>query len=280
MLLSFERIPRPVLLVGCDELRNTIANLLRGWHIERIAAQGAPQPAITIKKTTKGYRRTSEWLSDPEIFTDRVDTVCDFFLDLIKLYLSNDNSMLCLHCAAVKLGDGLVVFPSSHGVGKSTLCTHLSAIGAKVFSDDVLPIISATNEGMAPGILPRLRLPLPEDSDSVFTDYVNERRGPHSDRFLYLDLKEEELAPLGSNLPIIGFVLLERNPDGDNEMTEAPTSEVLKSSILRNFSQEVSPLDILDRLHTIVDGARCFTLRYSSAKNGAELLYKTFSEAI
>ncbi len=248
--------------------------------MERIAAADAPQPAITIKKTTKGYRRTSDWLSSPEFFVDKVDTVCDFFLDLIKLYLSNDNSMLCLHCAAVRLGDGLVVFPSAHGVGKSTLCAHLAAIGCQVFSDDVLPILSSTNEGMAPGILPRLRLPLPKGDGSLPENYVNERRGPQSDRFLYLNLKESELAPLGKSLPIIGFVLLERAMNEGDELIETATSEVLKSSILQNFSQEVSPLDILERLHNIVDGAQRFTLRYSSAKNSAELLRKTFPEVL
>ncbi len=279
MLLAFEKLPRPVALSGCEDLAQVIADVLRGWEIRVIASPGAPQPAIAITKTSRGYRRTSPWLSKPTVFANKVNAVCDFLIDLIKYYISEDGSLLCLHCAAVQIGGGLVVFPSPYRAGKSTLAVHMAAAGMRLFADDVMAIDGSTGQGMASGILPRLRLPLSEGQDPAFGDFVSRRGGPKSSRFLYLNLEEDEVAPLGTSAPIIGFVLLQRREGGKTELIETPKSEILKNAILRNFSHEVAAIDVLDRLHALAGGAGCFTLGYASPMEGARLLGEAFGSA-
>ena len=275
MLLAFEGLKRPVALIECHELAAGIAAVLRGWRIDEVPAEAHASPAITIRGTEDGYRRESEWLTEAVEFDDAVDAVCDFLVDLIKAFVADTPPLLCLHSAAVTIGDGLVMFPSPYRAGKSTLVIHLAAAGARVFADDVLPL-GAGNEGLAPGILPRLRLPLRDDAGEAFHRFIDRRRGPANDHYLYVALTEEELAPREIGAPIRGIVLLERMPAARPELLEVGAGEVLKRTIMRDFAYEVSALDALERLHAVVAGARCFTLRYDDGEQAARLLCEAF----
>lgn len=276
MLLAFEGMSRPVALDGCDELVQDIAAILRGWRVREVPASAAPSPLITIRKTARGYDRVSPWLSKPVVFRHKVDAICDFLVDLIRGYIADNRSLLCLHCAAVAFENRLLVFPSTYRAGKSTLSIHLAATGARLFGDDVLHIEGSNNNGVAPGILPRLRLPLPDGADDGSYEFVRHRSGPQSSRYLYVNLTDGELAPFGTSAPIHGFVLLQRDTAANPELIPASKGEILKHSILRNFSRNMSALDILDRLHAIVDGAECFTLRYATSEQAAALLRDAF----
>jgi hypothetical protein len=276
-LLEFAGVSRPVALVGCGELVSVIRAVLRGWKVRETAAPSTDDAVMTIRKTARGYRRESRWLSRPTTYPDPVNAVCDFLVDLIKAYVADQPSMLCLHTAAVELGDGLVIFPSVYKAGKSTLSIHFAASGARLYADDVLPIAGGSNEGVAPGLLPRLRVPLPDDAGPRFDDFVARRRGPESGRFLYVDLDEDELAPHGARAPIRGIVLLERADVDTPTLTKLAASEALKRAIAQNFARDVPALDILDRLHAIADSAQCWELRYRSGEDAVAVLRDAFA---
>ncbi len=53
MLLAFEGLSRPVALVGCDDLIEPIAAVLRGWRFAEVAPSSAA-PVITIEATARG----------------------------------------------------------------------------------------------------------------------------------------------------------------------------------------------------------------------------------
>jgi len=274
--LTLENLPQPIALSGCEELVPIIAAVLSGWDIEATLPSSKLEPVITIEKTADGFKRTSPWLSQPIVFEDSVNAVCDLLVDLIKYYISENHSLLCLHCAAVQMGDGLIVFPSTYNAGKSTLAAYLAEAGMKLFADDVMPINGDDNRGVAPGIQPRLRLPLPENSGSSFRNFIDGKSGPRSQRFVYLDLGEDRLAPFGTIAPIHGFVLLQRENEGKATLSPAPKSEVLKSTVLRNFSRQVTAVDVLDRLFSLVGVADCHTLSYSCPKDAVQLLDDAF----
>jgi len=276
--LAFSAVPRPVLLKGCSDLIPIIEAVLRGWQVARFGDASAPDPVIAIERTGEGYRRTSDWLSDAAVFADPVDAVCDFLVDLIKAAVAADPGLLCLHCAAVRFGEGLVLFPSTYRAGKSVLAASLASAGARLFGDDVLPVIAESGRGMAPGILPRLRLPLPVDAAPDLAAYAEDRAGPRSARFLYLDPGPAKLAPLGETAPIRGAVLLERDPENRPSIVQAGTEEVLRNTILRNFARNFSGLETLNRLHRIVADGACYRLRYAEAAQAVALLKETFGD--
>jgi hypothetical protein len=271
LLIAFDNMKRPVALNGCDEMAPAIKSLLHGWSFHKVKAAQGPAPAITISKTRQGYSRQSEWLSEPVVYPNIINAACDFLVDAFKCVIADDPSLLCLHTAAVEFGDGLYLFPSTYNAGKSTLVTHLASLGLKVFADDVL-YLTADNLGMSPGVLPRLRQPLPEDGGDVFDTFVNARGGPQSSRFLYLKLKANEIAGYRECAPIKGIIELHRDPQATLDMQPASTADILKRTILQNFSEQVSALETLDRLHRLSDGAKRFTLRYGDGASAARYL--------
>lgn len=278
MQLKFEPCTCPVLLEGCEELVPVIESLLRGWTVSAHSGMTPDAPVIRIRRTPAGYERTSPWLAKAKTYRHPVNAACDFLVDLIKALNADQPDMMCLHSAAVAFPSGLVVIPDTYKSGKSTLAAHLVAAGVPVFGDDVLPVRGEAGLGVAVGILPRLRLPLPATSPPDFETFVAAHRGPASPRFLYLDLPHELLPPFGATAPIAGFVELHRVDDpGEPELLPGNRSELMKKTILRNFARELPSADILDQIHALIAAADCYTLRYSAADTAARLLQRTFA---
>lgn len=276
MLIAFDDMKRPVALNGCDEMAGAIESILHGWSFHKVKASQVPAPAITITKTSQGYSRQSQWLAKPAIYPNIINAACDFLVDAFKCYIAEDPTLLCLHTAAVDFGDGLYLLPSTYNAGKSTLSAHLAALGLKVFADDIL-YITQHNLGMAPGILPRLRQPLPDDGGKSFDDFIAQRRGPHSSRFLYLKPHPGELASYREKAPIKGIIELHRDPQAPLEMLPATTADILKRTLMQNLSEQVAALETLDRLHGICQAGRRFTLRYPDGASAARYLIEQLS---
>lgn len=271
-LLAFADIGTPVALMGCDELAPISRQILRGWDMRDSVAAAATQTDIVISRTEKGYIRRSPWSAKTVAFRHPVDAVCDFLVDLTNAPIADHPQLLCLHTAAVLIDEGLALFPGAYKAGKSNLSLHCAAAGFRLFGDDVLPIDGESKVGIAAGILPRLRLPLPDNSDAAFTDFVTRHEGPRSDRYLYVDLEPASFAPRGTRAPITAIVLPERIDMGSPDIAEISRSEALKRAILQNFSRTQPAIDILDHLHDIVAGARCFELRYRTGEEAVDLL--------
>ena len=274
--LSFANLRAPVVLTGCASLSGVIGPILQGWDISPYEGPHDVEPIIRIEKSGSSFVRYSRWLKEPVGFKDPVDAVCDFLVDLTKAYLDTASGMMCLHAADAQFNDGLVIFPSTYRSGKSTLSVELARRGVRIFSDDVLPIRNEGNLGIAPGILPRLRLPVPKDVGAGFTHFVDSRMGANSDRYQYVDLHAHELAPLGTPAPISGIVLLDRDDTHTPELLAAKESDIVKSIILRNFSLNVTATDVLDRLIAVSQQSDIHILKYANVGQAADLLCQRF----
>jgi hypothetical protein len=275
-LFSFAGLHHPVEFINCGSLYRHLFEILRDWDIKKIEPSTEQLPVITIRKTNKGFERRSKWLSEPKIFRNPIDTVCDFIVDLIHAYVADNEGLLCLHCAAVEFKQGLVVFPNTYRAGKSILSLKLVSCGGQLFTDDVLPITSQGNFGMALGILPRLRLPLPEALEETFSNFAFEHAGPQNDRYLYVKLNKREQAELRTTSAIRGITILQRDTASKPALMKVKKSIVVKDVILRNFARQNPALEIVDRLYFIAEKADCYTLRYASLDQAVELLDDAF----
>lgn len=244
--------------------------------MEKTVSGNDEDPAIRLQKIADAYERHSAWLSKPIGFSDPVDTVCDFIVDLIHAYVADHDKLLCLHGAAVELKTGLMVFPNTYRAGKSILSLKLVSLGARLFSDDVLPVNHQDNSGIALGILPRLRLPLPETACQSLTAFIELRTGPQNQRYRYIRLDENELARRDTQAPVTAITILRRSSDARPSLVPARKSDVVRDMILRNFARQNPAIEIVDRLHTIVEQAECFTLTYDSLDQAANLLEEAF----
>jgi hypothetical protein len=201
-----------------------------------------------------------------------MNVICDVHDVFFDWFLQENPRHLCLHAAAVRVGRGLVCFPSVHKAGKSTLCVALAALGRLVYCDDVLPIEPRNNNGIAMGIMPRLRRPLPAEVRHALLDFIKARGGPADKDWLYVKLRESEIAPFGEQAPITSLVLLDRKRRGNARLVQVGRSEMLKELILQNFADQIPPAAIMDRLLAITLRAQCSRLHYSRISDAAKLL--------
>ena len=273
---DFAGLLHPVAFINCESLYPYMFTILRDWGMEKFDPGDDKPPIITIQKTTAGFERRSRWLSKPAISRNPVDAVCDLIVDLTHAYVADNKGLLCLHCAAVEFNQGLVVFPNTYRAGKSTLSLKLVSGGARLFTDDVLPISNQGDFGLALGILPRMRLPLPQEITPGFADFVTTRAGPQNSRYLYVKLGMNEQAALGTAAPIRGVTILQREKNAGAELLKAKKSLVVKDMILRNFARQNPGLEIINRLYAIVENAECYSLRYDNLDQAVDLLEDAF----
>ncbi|OFX14341.1 MAG: hypothetical protein A2516_03180 [Alphaproteobacteria bacterium RIFOXYD12_FULL_60_8] len=266
MLLTFADLNAPVRIPPSGTLVPILKQVLRGWEFRE---GGAGEATIRVVEGPGGYSRMSPWSSGGAVLSEAVDAVCDMLVDVTRQYLLDHPGLLMLHGAAVKVRGGLVVFPSTYAAGKSTLAAHLAHAGAQIYADDVLLLRETDNAGVASGVLPRLRLPLPEETKRIIPA---EALSAASSRFQYVDV---DVAPLGQAAPIVGLVLLERTGSGAKAIP-LTKAEVLKSLLLRRITGPVSAVEVLDRMSAVVDCSRFFKLRYETCEGAVEVLKQEF----
>lgn len=283
MLLKFNCLDNPIAFDGCEELVHVLRGVLCGWGGGEVVLDESSEtrPQIKMRRGPGGYERTSPWIKGAKVvLADPVDAVCDLLLDLERAYIGANDNLLALHAAAVEFDGGLTVFPSTHNAGKSTLCVLLGAAWAKVYADDVTPIIPGKDGkpamGVSPGLLPRLRLPLPDDLGDENARFINSRHGPKSESFLYVKMDKNQLAPLGQSAPVNRIVLLQREPGTTTQLVPAKNSEILKYTIMQSIGHEIDALEMLDNLNAMVGSAECLTLKYGTSADAARVLMESF----
>jgi len=268
----------------CPDVVDGLETILHGWKYRRIP-HPARRPDARVTKTPRGYVWHSAKLPKPAPWDRRppttamsvINDVHDVFFDW---FLEQRPGYLCLHGAAVRIGSGLVCFPSVHGAGKSTLCVALAALGEKVYCDDVLPIEARSNRGVAMGIAPLLRKPLPSELGARILRFVAGRAGPSDRRWQYVVLKDGEIAPFGELADIRALVLLERKARSAAKLTPLGKNEMLKEILLQNFARDRPPAAILGRLLRITERAACYRLRYGRIADAAVTVREALGRGI
>jgi hypothetical protein len=229
-------------------------------------------PQIIISWNDYSYVRESLWLQKSVKLKDCIDAVCDLTVDLIHSLAASTPGALCFHCAAVEFRKGLYLFPVTYRAGKSLLATYLCSHGARLFTDDALLITRDENLGVATGLLPRLRLPLPDQLGQEFREFVRNRSVLRNSRYCYVRLEGGEMVSYGTSAPVAGIILLERQPVSKPELVLEKRKEGIKEIILRNFARYTSPTGIVDRIQRIVDDGVCYRLTYQDVPEAANIL--------
>jgi hypothetical protein len=281
VILSFRATGWSLGLTGCPEVAAGLEAILHGWGIER-ADRGTPDAEIARGADGQGdafvwssAARPKPHLWDkrpPETAMSVVTDIHDVFIDW---FLDDHPDLLCLHAAAVEMSEGLVVFPSIGKSGKSTLTIALTARGHRFFCDDVLPVDPVSLEGQGLGIAPLLRKPIPETAGVA--DFVADRAGPGNERWTYVGLRADEMAPFGERKPIASLVLLERQEGASSSLAPLGKAEMLKEAILQNFGARGAPAMVLDSLTRLIAAKECYRLVYADVAQAADLLEERFA---
>lgn len=275
LYLNFQDLTAPVRLEGAPALLPLIGTVLTGWPHE-ITQTPSADPCVTIAAAVDGYTCTLPGGAAPKQW-DAVNTVCEMVVELAWEQIRSNPSWLCLHCAAVELNGRLVLFPNRRRAGKSTLTAVLAQRGHRVFTDDFLPVeIDAQGHmcGRANGILPRIRLPLPDSFSEVVKDWVRENPGPANTQYKYLEI--DRLAPRGAALPIGAVVILDRDGTAQPSLNPVSPPVALDEMIAQNFARTLHSGRILRASHGVAEAAELHRLHYASAEDAADLLETRF----
>lgn len=275
------RLPGPLRFNNCPELAQHTLALLRGWDALLSEPDAAASPFLTIRHKRDRFQWESESVLKSYTWARHaprsvMGALCEIHYEWSDWFVERNPGYFCLHCAGVRIGDGVVIFPSDQRAGKSVLAMQFARRGYELFGDDVVAIEPKTLEASALGLLPRLRVPHPPRLGQGFEKFVAQRPGFANHQYRYVGLRDSELAPLGSTAPIKGFVLLERLESGPSALEPVGQGETLARLIRKNFSRNMPVTRIFNSLRTITAGTQRLRLRYASGEAAIDALIERF----
>lgn len=276
--ILFGDLAQPVRFRGGDPLIAALGSILVGWDL-RPAGPDAPRPGLRLSRTREGaWRRVSPRHATPgaarqKVRRGLVEAVCGFHYELIDWYAEEHPEQVFLHAAAAELGEGLVLLPAVSRAGKSTLSLYLALRGARCFGDDVLGVEATSAQGVALGMLPRLRRAAPGAESPALQAFVRRHRVLASPNRIYVDPGPGRVAPRGEKAPIAAVVLLDRRPRGPTRLTPLSPADALEA-LLRQAFGRLAAGPTLDTLCRVAGGARCLGLAYSDPARAADLLMR------
>lgn len=234
-----------------------------------------PSGDVIIEARPDGdrYELTAPWFDEPVRGLTPVSAACSIFVDVARLVLEAEPSLLCLHAAAFELSGGLVVLCGTSRAGKSTLATRLADGPGRLFCDDILPL-DANGRGIALGVAPRLRLPLPATANDAFASFCAAHVVASDERYGYV--LPPTLAPHGAQSPLRAIVILDRREDGPAGLVPASKAEAIHHLVRRNLARHDGAAAILDRLARLGQSLVAVRLYYSDIDEAADLIHSAF----
>jgi len=272
MLIQFDDSAAAIEIPDGEEFAGILRAAAFDWPFRE--ASGHEQPVAAVRKSGERYE-----LAAPDAETIEVaaaSAACSVIVDAVKGYIAAHPTRLCLHCGSALFNGRLVVFPGQFRAGKSTLVARLAAGGLTIFGDDVFPLDDADECGVAMGIAPRLRVPLPASAPEAFRAFAERHATLRDHRYHYLN-PPGRIARRGTVAPLGAVVLLDRHADGRATLFDATRGAALRSLIVQNFSRGAAADDLLGRMHALVERLPAFVLRYSALDDAAALLQEVFS---
>ncbi|UTD55130.1 PqqD family peptide modification chaperone [Halomonas sp. MS1] len=268
---ALENVGPCIRLIDAEQLLPVIHQAMPGWRLMPCEAQ-QHAPSICVWRHPNGYWQEAPALPGGMLLDTPAGTACSVIADLAGAYLRHHPEHIGLHCGAVEVNQQLVIFPDSHRAGKSTLTAAFAAAGYRVFGDDVLALNSC-GEGIALGVAPRLRLPLPETLAPEFHQFVATHLGPHDDRYGYLALNEQQLASHGMRCPLGAVLLIERDESlSEPKLVRLQPGDGLWQLLQQNFAEHESDQTLIERFLPLLKDLPCFLMRYRDAYEAATWL--------
>lgn len=263
-----------------DELEREFRRVVHGWPVDRSRVNQDPFAQVALE----GARWSVDILRPERRHksSNPVNRICDLIIELNWSRLRQNNELMCLHAAGIQMGEALVVFPSRRRAGKSTLTAELSRRGHRVFTDDILAVQLSSDgiaEGLATGVSPRLRLPLPPEASERFYSWVEQDQGPANKQYKYLT--EAPVAGFDKAAPIGAIVTLNRvEEDVTPSFSDMDAKEVLPVLIHQNFGRFANSGRILSAFGAIARDLPCLKLTYGSFEQAADFLEEAVQKGL
>ncbi|WP_281982839.1 PqqD family peptide modification chaperone [Thalassorhabdomicrobium marinisediminis] len=273
--VQFDGLDHPVALNGASDLLPLIADIATACpHRHSRSARAAPFATLAPADGGDWTLTPADAPQAPRRW-DGVNAVCDLVAEMAWERIRSHPDMLCLHAGGVAFGGRLVAFPNGRRAGKSTLTAALAHLGHEVFTDDVLPvrkdIDSGTFHGIANGVAPRVRLPLPDSFDAALSQWVAQDFGPSNRQYKYLTTAP--IAQAGATMPLGAIVLLDRQETPcAPRLDPVSEDEALATLITQNFARTLHASIILSSAEVLARHLPVYRLTYACGQQAAAYL--------
>ncbi len=280
--LGFAGLSAPLRVVDPAIVRPLLDPVLAAWPCAMMPDNDPPAPApfATIGPAEAGkWRLEAPLAAQPVAHHDPVNAICDLVVEMSWARLRHRPDLLCLHAAALTFNDRLVIFPNARRAGKSLLSAALARLGHAVFSDDFVPlqITPQTGEisGIANGIAPRLRLPLPDNLTLGQHSWIMDRIAVRNKQYGYLT--GIDLPQSGTTAPVGAIVMLEGDPSmtAPASLTPVTREDAMALLVKQNFGRQVHAGAILTVVDALTRAVPVLRLRYNGVEEAAALLHET-----
>lgn len=277
--IRFEGLQAPLRIAAPDIVRPLLDPVLRAWPCEAVATgHDDPTPFASLRpQSARRWCLEAPLAVNPTASHNPISAICDLIVEMSWERLRSRPELLCLHAAAVRFGDRLVVFPNTRRAGKSLLSAALARLGHPVFTDDFVPFAvdqeTQVISGIANGIAPRLRLPLPATMSDALRDWITDRMAVRNAQYGYLT--EVALPQSGTIAPVGAIVVLDRDADLTEPAALVPVTraEAMASLVRQNFGRQVHAGAILRMMDALTRGVPMLRLRYNGVEEAAALLH-------
>lgn len=282
LLIRFDGMAGEVCVPNEQALLKSIEQIAPTWKYSCTPIQGEAcgLPNNWIAKVSNNtqhpgtFNIESIYLDEPLLGLPTASALCALMADLLEAHIGESQNPIALHAGAVAMGNRLIAITGPRRAGKSTLIARLCAEpDLQIFCDDVLPI-SPLGEGIALGVAPRLRLPLPAKASKHFTQFANQHLGPNDSRYGYLCTGN--LAHHGNRLPLGAIVVLDRQTDTAACLHTMNEDDALFYALEQNMGNFESPAKALEATQALLGKLICVRLVYSNLEEAVQLLRKAF----
>jgi hypothetical protein len=266
-------LDRAVLYVDADEVAEIVAAATVGWELSEVPLDRA-RPLLAVTRVADGYVVLSGRKDDEPTAYTAVAAACNVLVDIAVAWINRDPQSIALHCGAVELGGALVVLAGAARMGKSTLTARLAAEDLRVYCDDILPMAGDSLNGIALGIAPRPRMPLPADAPLALADHVARYCVASDARYAYV--AGPGLAPHGATAPVRTVLLLDRRDGAVAGLRRATPVEAVRALLAQNLLPDRDPEVVFARMLALMEQCDVFWLDYADLDEAADLIVSTF----
>jgi len=202
---------------------------------------------------------------------------------LVNHYIAQSPELIWIHGAVVEMDGRLLAFFGRSLAGKSTVALRLIHRGHRSFGDDQVIFRVPTRgpvEGVAVGIAPRARVPLPDDAEADEVRFVDDRGIAKNKREVYIRLDEGQVAPCGSSLPVAAVLFFDRQTSGGLSLAKMRAPSVARWIIANASAPQIDAKTLIERAARLAQSVPWLTLTYSANGKAVDFLEARFGGSL
>jgi len=279
--LAFAAPVRPIVATGLARLHEELALCLPGWPGVPVASP-APEADVSIRPVDRRYAIYSDNLREGRSKVKKPLTAARWIGGVLAIhYVRQASEFAHVHAAGALCGQGLVVAFGRSEAGKSSLGLHLARQGQRLFGDDQLALRFAPDgvSGIAFGMAPRARLPLPFDAGKAYERFIAARAAARHGRGMILALRPGEFAGVGEEAPLATLLFLDRRDAGPARLDVLSPAATTHELLAHLRAPHLELPAIVRRARELSGTAPAYRLTYSNSADAAERVIERFGFA-